>query len=351
MRVGFIYFAPSHLKIFIGSFIAVFIMVILQMLGVHAPTLLSPLSEKKPTIFDTLQEILYEKQNTFRLRSSGSFIREAHAEGAYDEANAYAVVDLDTGEIYASKNSATPVAIASVTKIMTAVVALDLADPQEEITITENAASQIPTKIAVTSGEKLTLDELLHATLLTSANDAAQAIHDGINEKYHSDVFIWAMNEKAKAIGLKNTHFDNPQGFDGNNYSTAEDLSILTHYAYAYYPKFAEIVAKDYLFLEANGKHKEFDLYNWNGLIGVYPNTYGVKIGNTGRAKKTTVVAAKRDGKNIAVVLLGAPSILTRDMWAAQLLDIGFARAANSTPIAVTEEQLLTKYATWNKWN
>src|SRR5690606_3687251 len=96
--------------------------------------------------------------------------------------------------------------------------------------------------------------------------------------------------------------------------------------------------------------HKQFDLYNWNGLLGVYPGASGVKIGNTGDAQKTTIVTAERNGKKLLVVVLGAPGVLERDMWAAELLDLGFEKQYGMAPINVTEEQLRAKYKTWKYW-
>jgi len=287
--------------------------------------------------------------NTYSLKPKNgfSFVPTAQASGEYLSANAYIAVDLDSGEILLEGNREARVSIASLTKIMTSVVVLDLVTPDSKFVVSENAASQIPTKIGVVAGEEMELSELLHAALLTSANDAVEVIKEGVDVKYGEEVFIKAMNEKAKFIGLENTSFDNPQGFDGQeNYSTASDLAILSHYALTHYPLITEIVKKDYEFISANSYHKQFDLYNWNGLIGVYPNTSGIKIGSTGRAGKTTVVVSERDGKQVLAVLLGAPGILERDLWAAALLDDGFVKLGLD-PVGVTEEDLYTKYATW----
>lgn len=234
---------------------------------------------------------------------------------------------------------------------MSAVVTLDLASPDELFTVTPKAAAVIPTKIGVVPYQKMSVNELLHAVLLTSANDAAEVLRDGIDAKYGEGTFIRAMNEKADYIGMNNSEFDNPQGFDSpHNYSSVGDLAILSHYALTKYPKISEIVSKDYEHLAANEYHKQFDLYNWNGLIGVYPNVYGLKIGNTGRAGVTTTVAAERDGHRVLVVVLGTPDVLKRDMWAADLLDLGFEQFGMKA-IAVTEDALRAKYATWVAWN
>lgn len=338
---------PMSWKIFWMTFITMFILVTMHYLGIRPPQLLSP-KPIKADVMELVKPKLEKKENTFSLKRSTNFIQKTFAASAYDEANAYVTIDYDTGTIFAEKNSSQKVSIASLTKIMTAVVALDLADPNELFTVTPNAAAKEPTKIVVESGEQLTVTELLNATLLTSANDAAEVIKEGIDHKYGEAVFIKAMNEKAAFLGLTQTHFENPQGFDDKKqYSTAHDLVILTHYALSNYPLLSEIVKKDSEFLPANTNHKEFKLYNWNGLVDVYPNVFGVKIGNTDDAGKTTIVGSEREGKKVLAVLLGTPGIIERDLWAAELLDMGFMELASLEPIGVTEESLLEKYSTW----
>ncbi len=351
----------KQLRIFLCTFLAMFIMVCLQHLGVHAPAnpikLVMPIPQEKAVeetgAMKMIRPLLESVPNTFVLKNPTSpFFSPAHASSIMDSAAGYAVIDLDTGEVIAAKEGNARLPIASITKTMTAIVALDLADPSELFTVSEHAASIEPTKIGVIPGEKMTLDELLHGLMLVSGNDAAEVIREGVDAKYTERIFIKAMNEKAKFLGLKNTHFANPQGFDDpQNYSSVEDLAILTHYALNYYPELASIVSKDYYFLPANANHKQFDMYNWNGLIGVYPNAQGVKIGNTDDAGKTTIVTATRGGKRMAAIVLGAPRILERDLWAAQLLDLGYQRTLGLKPVHVTEEQLGKKYSTWKYWN
>jgi D-alanyl-D-alanine carboxypeptidase len=308
-----------------------------------------------PKSVDPLKNIyplLEKKLNNFQLKRESSLLSTAHASSNYDEARAYIAIDFDSGKILAEKQAEEPVPIASLTKIMTSVVALDLASPQEEFTVSLHAQEIEPTKIGVVAGQKLTLDELLQALMMTSANDAGEVIKEGINTKYGSEIFIKAMNAKAEVLGLKNTHFENPQGFDGReHYSSAADLAILTNYALKNYPLITQIVAKEYSLLEKNHNHKQFDLYNWNGLLDVYPGASGVKIGNTGRAKKTTVVLSEREGKKVLAVLLGAPGTLERDLWTSQLLDYGFEKEYGLKPVEITEEQLKEKYSTWKYWN
>lgn len=338
---------PARIRLFLITFVSAFVLVTLQLAGMNLSQLVSPVVHSEKDVFDDLVPLLREKPRTFSLKKQNNFIKSAQAATAAEEASAYAVIDLDTGSILASKNSEQEIPIASITKVMTAVVALDLANHDEVFTVTVNASKQIPTKIGVVPGQKFKVSELLEAILLTSANDAAEVLKDGVDAKYNDEVFIRAMNKKARILGMNSTHFQNAQGFDSpDHFSSAEDIAILTQYALTNYPLIREIVEKDYKYLSKDKNHKQFDLINWNGLIGVYPGAYGVKIGNTEAAKKTTVVAAERDGKDILVVLLGAPGLLERDGWAAELLNTGFSKFGIK-PVEITEQDLRDKYATW----
>lgn len=354
--------SPVDLRTFWISFVTVALVVILSKLGVkppeffHLPTsvnlqMISPQQEKSD-VLELIKPKLEQKTNAFYLKKPTSFIPVTNAGNEYENATAYGVIDYDTGEVLLQKNFDTKTHVASLTKIMTAVVALDLASSAEEFEVSQKAAEIIPTKIGVSVGEKLAVEKLLNALLLTSANDAAEVIKEGINKKYGEDVFIQAMNEKAKTLKLFDSRFDNPQGFDSiRNFSSVADLAVLSHYALENYSIIAEIAKKDYQFYSPNNNHKQIDLYNWNGLIGVYPGAFGLKIGNTGWAKYTTVVSAQREGKKVLVVLLGAPGVLERDLWSARLLDLGFEKLAGLLPANIGEDELMQKYSSWKYWN
>lgn len=348
-------FEKLNWKIFLIGLLIGIVSVFLVKSGASVKQLVSPLSKteiKENDTFKSLIPKLGKIQNDYSLKpAEENIVPLAYANNLNIPAFSYIVTDFETGEVLEEKDSFKILPIASLTKVMTAVVALDIASPSEIFTISRNAADKEPTKIGVVTGQKMTLEELLNAALLTSANDAAEAIKDGIDSKYKSKVFIKAMNEKARILGLKNTSFSNAQGFDSqNNYSTASDFAILARYALANYSLIARIVKKDYEFLPENNNHKQFDLYNWNGLLGVYPNVTGVKIGNTDDAQFTTSVVSERNGKKVLAVLLGAPGFLERDLWTSQLLDIGFEKLGLEK-IAITEDQLLEKYSTWKYWN
>ncbi len=339
-----------RIKPFLISFILVFAVMTLLNLGIKPATLkriVSP-EPKKISVLEQITPKLDKYSNDFEIKTPRSFISEAQAAGDFDQASAYGVIDLDSGQVLSAKELSSKMSIASITKVMTAVVALDLASPEEKFSVSQHASSIEPTKIMLKPGESVSLQILLESLLLSSANDSAQVIKEGIEQKYGEEVFIEAMNKKAQLIGLENSHFTNPQGFDNpNHYSSVEDVLKISQYALVNYPIINEIVKKDLLDYTSQ-MDERFYFRNWNGLIGTYPGTYGVKIGNTDEAGYTTSVVSEREGRRVMVVILGTPGVLERDLWAAQLLDSGFDKlgieGAN-----ITEEQLLGKYNSWKR--
>ncbi len=258
-------------------------------------------------------------------------------------------INFETGEVYYAQNASQRMPIASTTKIMTSMVAMDLASLDEEFTVETPATQVEPTVIGVRAGDILTTRELIQGGLLTSGNDAMAVLAEEIGKKYggNTDLFVAAMNEKAKFLGLKNTHFQNPQGYDGpEHYSNCEDLAVIAHYAMTHYPELAGIVARKDGYLAANTRHQAIRLPNWNMLINTYPGANGVKIGNTGDAGHTTVASATRNGKQVVAVVLGAEGILKRDMAAAELLNVGF-QSLGIAPYPMTEDILRTRIKDW----
>lgn len=334
----------KNLLIFLISLIMTFLMIVIPHLGFRQK-LASPVFRRND-IFKSLEPKLQLKENRFQLRKE--FIPVVSAGSDYDAASAYAVLDPDSGQVISSKNLTTRLPVASLTKIMTAIVALDLAGLDERFTVSEQAASSVPTKVMLKAGEKYTLDDLLQYMLISSANDSAQAIKDGIDQKFGESVFIRAMNAKAGILGLKNTHFENAAGYDSpNHFSSVEDLSILSVYALKNYPLIARTVSREIEDLTNGGHDMRFYLQNWNGLFGVYPGISGVKIGNTQKAGNCTIVLSERDGKKLIAVVLGAPGVLERDLWVSELLDLGFNKLAGLAPVNVTKNALREKYASW----
>lgn len=322
----------KSLKIFLISFAAVFLMVLIP----HLKTKTTVLQNPRPVKADPY----------FKLKTS--VVPTVSAGSDYDNATAYGVIDFDSGQVIASKNLAMKLPMASLTKVMTAIISLDLAKEDEEFTVSQRAALQPPTKVMLKPGEHYPLLKLLKFSLITSSNDATQVIQEGIDAKFGPETFINAMNFKAKFLGLKNTHFVNAQGYDDpGHYSTIEDLSILSHYAMKNYPLIAKIVGEDFEDLTQNNQDLRFYLNNWNGLLDVYPGVEGVKTGNTDNAGICTIVLSHRGDNRVLAIVLGASGIKERDIWASQLLDLGFNRLANLPPVNVSEDQLKEKYASW----
>lgn len=324
-----------------------------QFVNLPSIRLINPLAASGGSeVFAKVRPKLEVNPNNFSIHKSNSLIPKSYAQTFTNSAPGYITIDYDTGDVITGVNISKKREIASLTKIMTAVVTLDLVSEDEFFNVTRRAASEVPTRIGLVPDQRLSVKELLEALLMTSANDAAEMLRDNIDQKYGDGIFVKAMNAKAAFIGLKNTHFDNPQGFDGyGNYSTPEDLAVLARYALTNYPLLFNIVRTDYTYLPQDQNHKQYDLYNWNGLLGVYPNVMGVKIGNTDQAGYTSIVLSERSGKKILVVLLGAPGVMERDLWASQLLDISFEESRGLPMANVTAEQLRSKYSQWRYWN
>ena len=229
------------------------------------------------------------------------------------------LIDADSGEILYGKNYQSKMPMASTTKIMTAVVAIENMPLDTKIKIPAEAVGIEGSSIYLCKGETLTLEELLYALLLASANDAATAIAISVGGSI--DGFADMMNETAKRLGLKNTHFENPHGLDGKeHYTTAEDLARLASYALTL-PKFKEIVSTYKKSISFDNKENGRLVVNHNRLLRSYPGTIGVKTGFTKKSGRCLVSAAERNGVTLIAVTLNAP-----DDWRdhTALLDYGF---------------------------
>lgn len=338
----------KSIRIFLIALILAFLMVVIPHLGSRSSRnieLQTTPGLSTPDVLKKLRPQLEFPKNTFQLKKP--FVPLVSAGSDYDQAAAYGLIDYDSGEVIAAKNLSDQLPMASLTKIMTAVVSLDLASSDEEFIVSKQAALAPPTKVMLKPGEKYSLKQLLSFMLISSANDSAQVIQEGIDRKFGQDVFIKAMNQKTTILGLKHTHFINAPGLDDiNQYSSIEDLSILSHYAMENYPLIAQLVGESSLDL-TNNNDLRFYLNNWNGLLGIYPGVSGIKIGNTQNAGNCTIVLSKRADKQLLTIILGAPDVLERDLWTSELLDLGFSKLAGLPPIGVTEDQLKKKYASW----
>lgn len=293
-------------------------------------------SYKDNLISPAKQEVLSEQQKIddklferYKTQVRGEDLKWAEGKGLvnnYVQEGLYIVVD-GKGKVIYEKDLGKRVSPASLSKIMTAMVALDFAKMDEVFDVPKEAVNLEPTILMVEEGERLSVSDLLKATLLTSANDAAYVLSYGVSKKLggSNDLFIKFMNEKAKKIGMGDSRFANATGYDDDKqYSTARDLSRMANFALTKYPEIKNIVGIREATIEQSDIHKYYELPNWNSLLGVYPGVDGVKIGHTDNAKHSMIVTAEREGEKFMVVLLEAPDRRARDFWSADLLNSAF---------------------------
>ncbi len=231
-------------------------------------------------------------------------------------AQAAVVVEETTGRILFNKNALDKRSIASTTKIMTALVALENANVEDEVTVSKRAASIGGSTIGLRVGQKYSLKELLYALLMISGNDAAIAIAEHVGGSIED--FAVMMNAKAKSLGAVNSSFVTPHGLDRENqYSTAYDVALITIEALKH-PLFCQIVSTSNSYIPGH------NLYNTNELLGSYPGADGVKTGYTGKAGRCLVSTAKKNGMRLISVVLGSPTRGARADASRKLLDYGF---------------------------
>ena len=224
-----------------------------------------------------------------------------------------------TGEFSFTQNADVRRGMASTTKIMTALVAIEQGDPAAEIVIPPEAVGVEGSSLYLKAGEKMTLRDLLYGLLLQSANDAAEAIAVAVGGSVEG--FANLMNAKAAQMGLTDTHFTNPHGLaDENHYTTARELAEIAAEAMQQ-PLFREICGARRAAIP-NGDGGKRYLVNHNRLLFTYAGAVGVKTGFTKATGRCLVSAAQRDGVELIAVTLGAP-----DDWRdhAAMLDYGFS--------------------------
>jgi serine-type D-Ala-D-Ala carboxypeptidase (penicillin-binding protein 5/6) len=252
---------------------------------------------------------------------SGSWLR-AHpiAPAPVIKGRAAIVVDVNSGQILYQQDATSRYPEASLTKMMTAMVATDLAPMDTVITVPAAATQVEPNHMGLSAGEQLTLHDLLVGMLLDSGNDAAEAIATGLVDRQH---FIDFMNQKATRLHLRQTHFTNPSGLDDSDHlSSAYDLAVMGATLLADYPEVRRIVGSKEYSIYASAQHKAFNPMNIDRLLWTYRGAIGIKPGYTGAAGYCLAAAANRNGRTILVVVLGSTQHFTD---AATLLDFGFS--------------------------
>lgn len=223
------------------------------------------------------------------------------------------LLDADTGRVIYEKSADQQALIASTTKIMTALVVCEQTNILDRMRIPKEAVGIEGSSMYLQEGEILTVQELLYGLMLHSGNDAAVAL--AIYCGGTVEGFCGLMNDKARQLGLSNTHFENPNGLDSpGHYSTARDLAVLTAYALKN-PVFAKTVATKTV------RVGNRSLRNHNKLLWQYPDATGVKTGYTRAAGRILVSSAQKHGRTLVAVTINAPND-----WQdhARLLDHGF---------------------------
>lgn len=255
-------------------------------------------------------------------------------------AKAYLLMDANTGTVLAAKNENEKLYPASVTKIMTLLLVCEAIDAgklsfDQTVTCSPTAAEKGGSQIWLEAGETMTVDELLKAAFVYSANDACTLLGEQVAGS--ETEFVRLMNEKAASLGMKDTHFDNCTGLDDDttsHLSTAYDIALMSR----------ELLKKDYIkkyttiWMDTlrNGKTQ---LVNTNKLIRNYSGATGLKTGTTSKAGCCVSATAERDGLGLIAVVLGAGNSKDRFSGAKALLDYGFLNYEIFCP--ETEESLL----------
>jgi D-alanyl-D-alanine carboxypeptidase (penicillin-binding protein 5/6) len=256
---------------------------------------------------------------TLNFLLSTSFADEINARSAV-------VMDASTERILYAKNPNLRLPPASTTKLMTAILVMENADLSKIVRISRNVTRVSPSKAGFKESDEVTIETLLYAALIESANDAAVALAEAVAGS--EEQFVYLMNTKADALGLSDTKFINPHGLPGSGqYTTAYDLARIMRYALRY-PKLKEIIGTRVAGLSTEGGNELF-LKNTNKLLWSEEDLIGGKTGYTRKARHCFVCAAEREGETVIVALLGSPS---RDsLWkeTEELIGKGFQIKAN----------------------
>ncbi len=250
---------------------------------------------------------------------AGCLVAPARASVPQVHASAYVVEDARTGEVLAASNPDGHLPIASITKLMTALITLEHHRLTDLVTVDPRAAAVGESTVGLHGGERLTVRDLLKAALIQSANDAADALALSIAPDY--DAFARLMNAKAVELGLRDSHFVRPDGLDRpNEYSSAADATKLGRLVMR--TRFVRESVREESDTIAGGRV----LHTWDDLLSQFPRTIGVKTGHTRAAGWCQVAAARARGITIYATLLGAPSRSARNADLQALLAWGIAQ-------------------------
>lgn len=253
------------------------------------------------------------------------------------------VIDRATNTILYGKKETEHRKMASTTKIMTCLLVIENCDLSETIEVSKKSAGTGGSRLGLKTGDKITINDLLYGLMLCSGNDTAVALAEHIGGSIEG--FAEIMNNRAKELGLENTHFVTPHGLDADeHYTTAYELAKLTNYALNN-EIFAKIVGTKTYSVTINGYPKTIS--NTNELLGNLNGVYGVKTGFTNGANRCLVTACKRNNLDIICVVLGADTKKFRTQDSIKLIEYSFK---TFTPVNV-QELVNKKFEEWKKEN
>lgn len=246
------------------------------------------------------------------------------AAGVTVEAPSVILMEQGTGTVLYEKGADIKRPIASVTKVMTALLLMEEIDSgrmsyTDMITTSEEAESMGGSQVYLEVGEQMSIEDMIKGLMVASGNDVAVAIGEHISGDLPS--FIKRMNERAKELGMKNTNFLNPNGLpEDNHYSSARDVAIMSRELLENHP---DIIKYTTIWMDSL-RGGEFQLANTNKLVATYKGITGLKTGFTTEAMHCLSASAKRDDFNLVAVVLGAPNSEARFKDAENLLNYGF---------------------------
>ena len=253
------------------------------------------------------------------------------------------IYDRVTGKIIWGKNENEKRAMASTTKIMTAIVVLENTNLNDVVTISKKAAGTGGSRLKIIAGDKITVNDLLYGLMLRSGNDAAVALAEHVGGNIEG--FAELMNIKAEELELKNTHFVTPHGLDNEaHFCTAYELAVLTDYALKN-ETFAKIVNTKIATINVNGNNR--NIYNTNELLGYVQGVDGVKTGFTNGAGRCLVTSCTRNGNQIITVVLGCDTKKQRTSDSIKLIEYAFK---NYTRVNL-ETMIKEEFENWKQIN
>lgn len=254
------------------------------------------------------------------------------------------LMEAETGRILYEQNADEALPPASVTKVMTLLLAMEAIEKgsitlDQMLTASDHAASMGGTQVFLEVGEQMSVEDLLKSVIIASANDAAVVLAEAIAGSEES--FVSMMNSRAAELGMANTHFENTNGLDDtvtNHVTSARDIAIMSRELIGH----EKILEYSSIWMDTV-RNGEFGLTNTNRLVRFYKGATGLKTGSTSKAKFCISATAKRDGMHLIAVIMGAETRDIRNAEAAKLLDWGFANYSLYTyePQSLGEIKLL----------